>query len=555
MTDNYVLVLHHARDKAQMLQELSALVLDPQPGSRRLINLNITEEQARQISADSRVRSLTLDPTVDPHVGVDLCPIQRTDFNRNSDYFNNASWANWGLARSSVRANPYGGVFNTYNLNTEYRWNIDTSEVDIIIVDSGVQADHPEFAVNDNGSGGSRVVDYDWHALAQRARISNIPTGSSIGGYLGDSNGHGTHVAGTAAGNRQGWARKARIYTMRVFSGPDIATGTTLGAIPIDKSAQLARAFHEEKKAQGITRPTICNNSWAYFSELRVVSPVQLISQVVWRGTIYDPDFYFNGELSRTLYPQTGVVYTQVPLRFDPVDSDIEDAINEGVIYTAAANNFYYKIDVPGGDDYDNHIITTAGRPLYYHRGSTPGASPGVICVGNLDNSVNDGSNPFINREVKNQSSSCGPRIDIWAPGTAIFSAYKYVLRSVNVPGRNSQRDPRCPPDRDYWLWKISGTSMACPQVSGVLAQALALNPDWNQDQCRAWLTENATLNALTEESQGYYRNLRIDGLPHYTNHGLLQGAPNYLLYNPYGQAWAAEISGSARISGSGRLG
>lgn len=564
MLENYVVTVRRPEDRQILVDLLGADVRYQNNGSRRVIDIRVTRERAEEIKQDTRVISVVLDPNEDPLVGVEPCPIQAANFERSLVY-NNASWVNWGLARSSVRNNPYTDFFDPFTLNTEYRWNLDTSGVDIIIVDSGIQSDHPEFSVNSDGSGGSRVIDYDWSALATRAGIPGVPTGDSIGGYLGDSNGHGTHVTGTAAGNRQGWAREARIYTLRIFSGTDIATGNVLGSIPPNLSARLVRAFHLEKPVDPITgyrRPTIVNNSWAYFSPLRTVSPVQTISQVVCRGVTYSPGFAVNGQTNYTLFPQVGVVNVNVPLRVDSVDGDIEDAINDGVIYTAAANNFYYKIDLPDGPDWDNYILNNSGQRLYYHRGSTPGASrvympdasPGAICVGNLDNSV-ENVITLARREVKNASSSCGPRVDIWAPGTGILSAYKRnTIYGINS-SRSSPRDPRSPPDRDYWLFKISGTSMACPQVTGVLALVLTLNPGWDQTQCLAWLQDNATQNALTEEPEGSLRDLRYEDLPNYSNFGLLQGAPNYLLYNPYGQAWLAQITGSAHISGAGRMG
>lgn len=564
MLENYVVTVYRPEDRQVLVDLLGNDVRYQHNGSRRVIDIRVTATRAEEIRQDPRVMSVALDPNEDPLVGVDPCPIQTANFERSLVY-NNASWVNWGLARSSVRSDPYTDFFSPYTLNTEYRWNLDTSGIDIIIVDSGIQVDHPEFAVNDNGSGGSRVVDYDWAALAQRAGIPGVPSGASIGGYFGDSNGHGTHVAGTAAGNRQGWARQARIYTLRIFSGPDTVTNAPLGSINPNLSVRLVRAFHLEKPVDPVTgfrRPTVVNNSWAYFSPLRTVSPVQLISQVVCRGVTYEPGFIDRGTVNRTLFPQVGVVNVNVPLRVDSVDADIEDATNDGVIYTAAANNFYYKIDLPGGPDWDNYIINDSGQRLYYHRGSTPGASrlytpgagPGAICVGNLDNSV-ENVITLARREVKNASSSCGPRIDIWAPGTGILSAYKRnTIYGINN-SRSSARDVRSPPDRDYWLFKISGTSMACPQVTGVLALALTLNPGWDQAQCLAWLQENSTRNALSEDAEGSLRDLRYEGLPNYSNFGLLQDAPNYLLYNPYGQAWLAQLSGAARISGAGRMG
>jgi hypothetical protein len=66
---------------------------------------------------------------------------------------------------------------------------------------------------------------------------------------------------------------------------------------------------------------------------------------------------------------------------------------------------------------------------------------------------------------------------------------------------------------------KISGTSMASPQVCGVLACALEQNPHWNQVQAKTYITGIAKSGQLTTTSGG-----PTDGTD-------LQGAPNKYLY------------------------
>lgn len=101
------------------------------------------------------------------------------------------------------------------------------------------------------------------------------------------------------------------------------------------------------------------------------------------------------------------------PYRNAAIDADIQDAINEGIIFVGSAGNSSTKIDVTNGLDYNNYFIDN-GLPIYYHRGSSPGASTNVICVGEASSA---------STETKSQISNSGPRVDLYAPGQNIISA------------------------------------------------------------------------------------------------------------------------------------
>jgi hypothetical protein len=208
----------------------------------------------------------------------------------------------------------------------------------------------------------------------------------------------------------------------------------------------------------------------------------------------------------------------RIPKRVAALDSDIEQAINEGIIYVGAAGNGYWKHDVPGGIDWDNtfemanRYPDSVANPYYYMRGTSPTANDIFdperisgdqgynipnICVGSIDVTVGD---------YKAQYSDCGPGVDIFAPGTNIISA----LTSGISDSRNS----------NFYLGKFSGTSMASPQVCGVLACALENNPHWKQEQAKNYITSIAKQNQITDSNGGP------------TDYRDLQGAPDkYLFY------------------------
>ena len=206
------------------------------------------------------------------------------------------------------------------------------------------------------------------------------------------------------------------------------------------------------------------------------------------------------------------VANARIPKRVNALDSDIELAIDEGIIYVGAAGNGYWKHDVPGGLDWNN-TFEMANRypdsvtaPYYYMRGSSPTANDNTthpdgnydipnICVGSIDVTTGD---------YKAQYSDTGPGVDIFAPGTNIISSYPSGVSDSRGGG---------------FLAKLSGTSMASPQVCGVLACALETNPHWKQEQAKAYITGIAKPNQITDTNGGPadYRDL--------------QGAPDKFLF------------------------
>jgi hypothetical protein len=201
----------------------------------------------------------------------------------------------------------------------------------------------------------------------------------------------------------------------------------------------------------------------------------------------------------------------RIPSRVAPCDVDLEDLYDEGIIMVGAAGNGRWKHDVPGGADWNNSFEMasrypdTVTTPYFYMRGTSPTANDNLvsgqynlpaICVGSVDS---------IQVDQKVQYSDCGVGVDIWAPGTYIISA---------LPSGTG--DPR---NGAYFLGKYSGTSMASPQVCGVLACALELYPHMTQTAAKAYILAYAKNNQLTATSGGA------------TDPQDLQGAPNKFLY------------------------
>lgn len=459
--------------------------------NRREISRNthymLSEEEALQIRNDARVLSCEL---TTKELGLIVRPHwTQTSLNFDKSGTTRAWQTNWGLLRcvEGIQRNNWGddGISNQ---SGSIQVNLEGKNVDIVIVDGHIDPNHPEMAKNSDGSGGTRVVQYNWLQHAS-------PTGVyQYGPYTGpavNNNNHGMHVAGIAAGNTQGWARSANIYNISPYI--DDPNG-----VAVDLVFDYIRSWHNSKPINpqtGRRNPTICNNSWGFGTAILVSN---LIS-INYRGTNY------TNIDTNTMEENYGVIndgtYIYPPQRVSSIDADMQDAMNDGIILLGAAGNDRWKIDNINGVDYNNYFIAYNNggwiNAYYYHRGMTPASDPRVVCVGAIGRSVNDAKAWF---------SSCGPRIDIYAPGRSIISS-THNLGSADV--RNTS----------YFLNKLSGTSMATPQVTGVLACLLEIYPEFNQEQALDYLIKTSKSDQIYDSNGGY------------SDLYSLQSSPNRYLY------------------------
>lgn len=502
----------------------------------RNTHYRLSEEEATKLKEDPRVWDVDL--TIEEK-GIIALPFSSTTitngvFGRKSTGFVNTE-LNWGLlAHSNPTAVSVLDEAGTDTLNSlgqaKYStWGSDRTgnatasvtipfngeNVDVVIVDDEIPVGHPEFALNSDGTGGSRVNQIDWWSLYRTAvqQIdsdvvdSSVPTTYTYNNY-GD---HGTHVAGTVAGNRLGWARKANIYNLYAYS-------TT--KVPYSLMYDLLRAFHLNKPINVLTgrrNPTVTNHSYGYYRIL----PITQITQVIYRGSTINTSFTNNSSDLNTLkgtYGLYGGQYTTYVYNSYPTQSaqwsvllpfrggtaqqaDIEDAITNGIVFVTAAGNNGDTAVSSSHPDYNNRLIYNlqssssasvfTGLTDYYKRGTDPAAVPSAITVGNIDSvaalkfstSSNDLNQVW--NEFKANSSSHGSTVDIWAAGTNILSSYN---------SSTSIKDPR---STSYSLNVLSGTSMASPQIAGMIACLAERYPRFKQ---------NDFLNLLKYYSYNYSR-------------------------------------------------
>lgn len=505
----YVVTLHLREDLEEFYKDMEILrptLYNCMPErtvdcvNRRPLSRNthywMTEEEAVILRKDLRVRAVELTPK-------ELGLVIRKNWTQDSTNWTksgatNNTHRNWGLLRVLEGQHRAGwGSDGIQNQSETVRLNEEGRNVDVLIVDGHINPDHPEFAVNADGTGGSRVIQFDWHTLTPVVDLldddnAGLLTSSYVytpytGGIDEDDNNHGCHVAGTVAGNTQGWARSANIFNISPYS-------TNPNGLDELVLFDYIRAFHRTKSTNPTTgrpNPTVMNHSWGYGYQINLnTSPVLSLN---FRGAVINGPFTEAQLRSYGILASGGVLYA--PAVYAALDADAEDAIADGIIMVSAASNDYTKIDIEGGQDYDNIFTLNLGF-VYYNRGSSPGRCIGGLCVGSID---------VLSTEYKAQYSNSGPRVDIYAPGTGIIS-------STNSGGVN---DPR----GVGFLNKYNGTSMASPQVCGVIACVLEKNPHWNQTQVNEYILGIAKIDQLTDNA---------GGLDDYRS---LQGSPNRYLY------------------------
>ena len=458
------------------------------PASLRQCWYLLTDEEAETLRNDDRVYCVEIPPEYRTDIVMMPTVTQTGDFTKTTS--DSGAYINWGLIRSSNATNVYG-TGTTTALNYDY--TLDGTGIDVVIQDSGLQVDHPEFQ---DGIGNSRVQQINWGSYSGGAFTQNA-------NHYRDYDGHGTHCAGIACGKTYGWAKEARVYSQKL-AGLE-GSGDSGTGISITYAFDAIKTWHTSKAG---ARPTVVNMSWGYGTGYNTVTSLN------YRGTSYtDSNTTSNASYRYTNYglnSSAGSTTTYLAnVRIGSVDTDIEELIAAGVIVCIAAGNRATKIDVSGGTDYNNFVVTDGGT-IYYQRGSSP-YSDNALMVGSMDSTTYDATN-----DQRATYSETGPGVSIWAPGTNIMSA----TSTTNKWGGGSQNYYF---NASYKQTNISGTSMATPQVAGVAALVLQLNPTYTPAQVKSSLLSTAGSVIYTTGLTNDYSNTRS-----------LLGSSQKVLYSNY---------------------
>lgn len=473
-------------------------IINARPLTQRACHYALSDEEAEKLRNDDRVSSVEIPPTQRDDV------FKRRSVTQTGVYSKltgtpNKIWINWGLPRCNARINNTPDTSGNFT----YEYNVDGTGVDYIVQDCGLQVDHPDFQ-DANGTSRVQLINW-WTAAGQSGNPPWYPDTSDHGmpaGFYTDTIGHGTHVCGISAGKTYGRAKNSKIYVMKI----DGLGGT--GGIDDITSFELITAWHQNKPIDPVTgfrRPTVVNMSWGYSS------PFTGINGGNYRGTSW---------VGNTKQPQYGMTGTYYGVRIDSVDTVVQDCLNAGVILVGAAGNEYMTMASVGGPDYNNYFNSSSLGKRYYMRGGSPTVQSNVICVGSVDNVYTP--NVSGNKEQKAAYSNSGPRVDVFAPGTFIVSTVSNVYEAgfAQAPyGVNVY-----PSNPNFKIANIQGTSMASPNVAGIVAQLLQIYPGETPAQIRQRVIDLSTKDVLyTTGSATDYAVLNA-----------LHGAPNRYAYYEY---------------------
>ena len=467
-------------------------VANARPLSQRNTHYMLTDEEAAKLSSDTRVLAVELRPDLRDDIDLVRTATQTGDFTKTT--LDRGDFVNWGLRRMNTLSNPYTGP----NVTGGYDYTLDGTGVDIVIQDSGVQVDHPDFY---DYNGASRVQEIDWYTASGLS-------GTQHANHYRDYDGHGTHVAGIAAGLTYGWAKGAKIYAVKV-SGLE-GSGDTGTGISITDCFDVIKGWHNNKPvdpATGKKRPTIVNMSWGYGGYFTDISGGSYRG-TPWAGAARRTDYGMVGSL-------TAFGYRYVS-RVASVDVDVQELIDAGVHVVIAAGNSSQKIDVAAGLDYDNYFTktSTGTTEYYYNRGGSPFSTQAHV-VGNIDADIHSGG-----LEQKASTSETGPGVTVYAPGTNIMS----TTSNINRWGAN---DGPYPSNSSFLITNISGTSMAAPNVAGALALYTQINPGATPAQGLSFINTNAGASKI------YTTSLDND----YDDSRSILGGNNRFAYNKFNSA------------------
>jgi plastocyanin len=498
----YIVTLYKHEDLEQFYNEMSDYHLVMKRPTSRNTHYKMTEEQAEKLRQDPRVWDVQLPPK-ERGISIGKNIVNYNPYNFaitggfNKGPTSASDDANWGLLHHGDESIGLGmkdlwgypsGIQNYGGVNVDI-FN-DGKHVDVVICDDPVSTDCDEWISPTSGQ--TRFIQYDWYTQLNTLvgtiddDSQTLPTGSYPNYFTNSVNTeyHGTHVAGTVAGQFYGWAREANIYSMQVL-GNTSNTGTPVPDLLI---FDYLRAFHRSKTVNpdtGIKNPTVTNHSWGYSYNLADILEKESldlsdITAVNYRGTVYNsgnpnPSGWDWAGLEKDF----GFGFAKMKINADntATNADVEDAIKEGIVIVSSAGNNNFHCVADGDPDYYNTVTISGLGTVFYNRGSSPSNSGNTICVGALS------SDRLL---LRSTYSNFGPLIDIFAAGDNIVSAFSNAGYADSKYG-----------GAPNYFYSISGTSMASPQVAGVLACVATGKERFTQEFARNYLRETASSNEM----------------------------------------------------------
>ena len=372
------------------------------------------ESVLRQYAADPRVRAVTLQRRLQWHMYS-----SRTQINAV------------GIEQAETVDLGEGRMFE--------RPGVTGAGVTVAIIDSGIFLPHPDFGV----PGSSRVIagaSFEGSLYAREAGVMpsaewDLVAEATAPLALQDEVGHGTHVAGTVAGDGfsasgldiQGVAPGANLVALKIAS----AGNGVVEDIGFEANA-VAAIDYMTRNREALGNVRVANNSWGLLAE----------------------------EAQGLLGPTD----------FDPVAEVVRAAVEAGIVMVFSAGN-----DGPGPETV---------RPI--PNGMDEVISVAAACKADRGGCPAGGITDF---------SSRGEAVDVTAPGDQILSTSSpSVLEPIGqtLEGDYFGDAPQDEVQNRVAYTRLSGTSMSSPHVAGVVALILEANPELSPAQVRQVLIDTA---------------------------------------------------------------
>ena len=511
MDREYIVTLYRKEDLEQFYNEMKLtnfpLVLK-RPLSRNT-HYMMTEEQAERLRQDPRVWGVERADLFQARPQA----VNQDSYSISGDFWKdapvsstiNGNLRQWGQLhcagnQTQRRKGNWGDGSNpvTEIVNDTVNVFSDGKHVDVVIVDDPVSYDCEEWYSPTTNQ--TRFVQYQWFNELNTAvgsiddDFQSLPTGTiTYDTAANNPRSHGIHVTGTACGRHYGWAREANIYNIATTA--TWVSGQSVNGLLI---FDYLRAFHLNKQVNpdtGVKNPTITNHSYGgIYTPLDIwehegTFEWNILESVTWRGTTYsasnpNPSGWTRDGVRKD-FPIPAFGENKFPAWSASIAADVQDAIDDGVVIIGAAGNDNMLMAAEGDQDWDNYFTLRNNQQnnntwdYWMCRGAWPNSpDSGAINVGALSDFANFRRSTY---------TQYGPGVDIFSPGDRILSSYNsegFDDDKYTVPGN--------------YFYPINGTSMASPQVCGIVACAASGKDRFTQEDARRYLQKTSLSGDMT---------------------------------------------------------
>jgi hypothetical protein len=349
----------------------------------------------------------------------------------------------------------------------------------------------------------SKFADIGTVSVSFYSRADNNGTNAAISNE-GD---HGTCCAALTFGRSQGWAYNANKWVFNLYG--------TLG-VGIEEGFDITKIFHMAKPVNpefGSKDPTIMSNSWGYRSDKDPSGATYYYTHRTTSNVAYTTETGINW-LSH-MGTQGDLGRWKSEMKPNSLTESQDELIAAGVIFVAASGNSNQKQVNSDHPDFNNYISTfnglslaaslftefgvqvlgTTNRRGFPQQGGMYTENDvriyPVINVGALDDDFKT------SREAKVGYSDRGNSIDVYAPADGTLAANRSYTSEGDRPDTYSELSVAGGTATDT---AFSGTSAACPVVTGFLATILEYNRDWTWREVKAWIE-----SLETQDSADFY--------------------------------------------------